>query len=276
MQQNRGTLVKGIAKVEKETKQYIADTRSPKNVAAQSDGGGFASLLMNNPITEILLKFNPLSWLMEAIGEELGDIVQIPSLPESLAKVSDQIGSLVQNAFSGITAIFQDLVNKLGDLMNDKSTASDIVLQFVQNTFWTIWDQIASLIVSVWDILTNAIEGMAELMAATTWKIPFITTLFTKIAKQEFSLLNALTFGGAAVLNIVFQASTGRLPFDVLPTAASLFKDWDTTSLDMSPMLGLNDQSSDLEKFRVPQGMVKGEKQMTPEEQVRVFILSYT
>jgi len=81
--------------------------------------------------------------------------------------------------------------------------------------------------------------------------------------------MNVATFILAASLNIGFQATTGEMPFEILPGPLTLFKDWTPQSMDLKACMGLTDADSDLKQFNLPERVVKVEEKVTKEEEVR-------
>lgn len=224
--QNKSTLTQGLGKLKSEVGSYIKDSRPPLDISEPcSSDLGFLSVLMDNPIMEILLKFNPMNWLVEVVKEEFSDIIRFPNVGESFAKISRGIFNLISDEVQNVGRLMEDLGDKLTELINDRSAAPRIAIEFLQNTFWTMWDGISRCLVAIYDMFTHGLEGMFEL-AMGTWKIPLVATLFEKLAQQDLSLMNVATFVLAASLTIGFQASTGEMPFEVLPDPLTLFTDW--------------------------------------------------
>jgi hypothetical protein len=69
--------------------------------------------------------------------------------------------------------------------------------------------------------------------------------------------MNVATFVLAASLNIRFQASTGEMPFEVLPDPLTLFTDWTPQNMDLKPCMGLTQADSQLKQFNIPEGEVR-------------------
>jgi hypothetical protein len=219
---------------------------------------------------EILMKFSPITWIAEVVNQELGDLIEFPKIGASLKNMSADITNLIADEAANIFRLVQDFSNKVTEVMKDRSAASKIAFEFVQNAFWTLWDGVWRCLVAIWDMLTHAMEGIFEL-AMGTWKIPFVTTLFTKIAKQPFSMVNVATFALAAILNISFQATTGKLPFETLPDPLSMFDGWTKDSVNLKPLFGLSQPDDDLAKFGVSAGSVKAENVKSKEAKVSSF-----
>ncbi|KAL3419492.1 hypothetical protein PVAG01_09714 [Phlyctema vagabunda] len=272
LDQNRSTLTQGIGKVRSKVEPIIKDTRPPAEVPdPERPGSSFLQVLLDNPITEFLLKFNPLSWLLEVIGEEFGDMVKFPNLGESLMKIHGDIMSLLRDEMLNISRLVQDLVAKVKTVWNDRTQAPKVALEFVQNAFWTIFDGVARCLTAIYDIFTHQLEGMFELVMGT-WKIPFITTLFEQVAKQPFSLMNLVSFGMASYLNIAFQVTNKKMPFEVLPDPMSFFDGMTRERMDMKGIFGLGKDDDELEKYGAPEGVIKAETNMSAETKAALKI----
>ena len=87
----------------------------------------FMTNIMKNPIIKALLSFNPMSWVMEAVNEEMGDSVKLPSFPflSTLTSTAVRVGL---SALKRIMVLFERLFENLVMLISDPTKAGDILL----------------------------------------------------------------------------------------------------------------------------------------------------
>jgi hypothetical protein len=122
--QDKSTLTQGLGKLKSEDGSYTKDSQPPLDISEPcSSDLGFLSVLMDNPVMEILLKFNRTNLLVEVVKEELSDIIRFPNVGESFAKISRGIFNLISDEVQNVGRLMEELGDKLTELINDRSAA---------------------------------------------------------------------------------------------------------------------------------------------------------
>lgn len=162
------------------------------------------SSIFNNPIISNLLKFNPLGWILEAIAEELGDDVKIPSLNlnigrEIFAALKEQFDILLgflKRGWAGFEAAISEpesVMNHLYDIFRDG--------------FWTIFDSLKAIILALYSLVMNSFDAISEFCRGK-WKIPYMTDLWEEITNTDFTLINFVSYLAAQFLELFNFKST--------------------------------------------------------------------
>ncbi|EHK96089.1 hypothetical protein M7I_8224 [Glarea lozoyensis 74030] len=192
---HRASLVDGIDIIGKFFEGLIG---SPATITSSppednSEGGFFS-----NPIISNLLKFNPLSWILEAITEELGDDFKIPSLDLNLV---GQIFAALKEQFELLWGFLQRSWTEVRAAISEPDTVMEHLQNVLRDGFWTIFNAIKVIILRVFDLFLNSYDAIANFCRGT-WKIPFITDLWEELADCDFTLINFVTYVAAQILEL--------------------------------------------------------------------------
>jgi hypothetical protein len=189
---NRSTLDQGLDSIKAKLEAYIADTRKAPQAANENPRSLLRdsplAWLFDNPVIKFLMKFNPLSIILEAAGEafeegELGEMFQFPSFAALNDILTDTLPRILESQLANLVRLLEDMAEKLQPMIKDPSTTFSVLKDLLQNVFWTLFDAIKLMIQGVWDIMGGIIEQAMEFFKGK-WKLPLITSLFEWYAEQ--------------------------------------------------------------------------------------------
>ncbi|KAF5647296.1 putative RNA-directed DNA polymerase from transposon X-element [Fusarium sp. NRRL 52700] len=179
--------------------EFIASFISrPYSQGHQSDMKSSGGSILDNPIISNLLKFNPLRWIMEAITEEIGDDVQIPSLNinigpqllQTLKKQFDILFGFLKRSWSS----FEAAIGQPNDVMEH-------LYNIFEDGFWTIFDSLKAIILEIYGLVMNSFDAIRSFCQGR-WKIPFVTDLWEELTGTDFTLINFVSYIGAQILEL--------------------------------------------------------------------------
>ena len=162
-----------------------------------------ASSLLNNPIISNLLKFNPLSWIMEAIAEETGDDVKIPTLDLNIGR---QVFTALQKQLELLVGFIQRSWTSFQAAIGQPERVMDHLFTVFRDGFWTIFDSIKSIILAVYSLVMNSFDKIVDFCRGT-WEIPSMTELWKDLTNTDFSLINFVSYVTAQVLELLNGSS---------------------------------------------------------------------
>ncbi len=194
--------------------------------------------ILNNPIINALAPFNPISILSDAMGQEFGDDIHFPS-GKSITDIFDRIiPKLMEEEFTNMIGLFEDISQKITDMLSGKLSPSDTAQQLLADTLWTVIDAMAALFAAVVDIFGDLLVALQELCTGV-WKIPHLTELWKDFSEgQELTILNMVSMVVAVIMNVYSLTKHGKLPFHGMSNLADGLKFADA-DIDMSQFLGL-------------------------------------
>ncbi|CAM1505029.1 Fc.00g106660.m01.CDS01 [Cosmosporella sp. VM-42] len=178
---------------------YISRPYQKQQVTKESRG----SSILNNPIIANLLKFNPLGWIMEAIAEELGEGVQIPSLEMN---IGTQIFRTLKEQFDILLGFLKRSWAGFEAAIGQPAQVMEHLFNIFKDGFWTIFDSLKAIILSIYSLVMNSFDAIIKFCRGK-WKIPFITDLWEEITNTDFTLINFVSYIAAQVLEL-FNATS--------------------------------------------------------------------
>ncbi|CAG7561991.1 unnamed protein product [Fusarium equiseti] len=189
---------------------FLDDPRQP----SQGTVGDIINQILNNPVVRLLMKINPLQWIMEAVKEELPDF-QIPPFAETINKVISSFGNAVDKEVKVLDQLLANFTSESQQLFADRSPESikRSIRRMLQSMGWALFDTIRNIFESIYDTLTLLFQSMSSILDGV-WKLPGITDMWEELTDQEFTLLGLVTYLPAVLLNFVSIGAQGKLPFD--------------------------------------------------------------
>lgn len=194
---------------------FIDDPRGlPKE--DQEKKPSLSSTIMKNPVIRLLSSINPISWIMEAIEEEIGEF-HVPSLAPLLQEMQQVIGKSMDHESQIISQLLDTLIEQFEMARNGKKGVLEAFMASLQGTFWTLFDTLRTMMEGLYDCMLVLIRGIGPILTEV-WKIPGLTDLWEDITGTEFTLLGFATFLPAAVTNFQCLMAYEQLPVKLLPT----------------------------------------------------------
>jgi hypothetical protein len=128
IQANMSTLEMVADKLAEQARSVVKDTRPGKVQGANQGRPSRDHPLMkilNNPIVEALLRFNPIAWIAEAIQEEV-DIegLDLPNFGPLISIFTKALPELVVKQLENLALFFEDLSGKCGKFLKTKARSS--------------------------------------------------------------------------------------------------------------------------------------------------------
>jgi hypothetical protein len=212
---NRESMTDLLDDVAALVRRFIDDPRGlPKE--DQEKKPSLSSRIMDNPVIRLLSSINPVSWIMEAIEEEIGEL-HVPSLAPLLQEMQQVIGKSMDHESQIISQLLDTLIEQFEMARNGKKGVLEAFMASLQGTFWTLFDALRTMLEGLYDCMLVLIRGIAPILTEV-WKIPGLTDLWEDITGTEFTLLGFATFLPAAVTNFQCLMTYEQLPVKLLPT----------------------------------------------------------
>ena len=180
---------------------YIA---RPYAIDRSSQKESSDSSILNNPIIANLLRFNPLGWILEAVTEEVGQDVQIPSLDLGIGQ---QIFTLLREQFSLLVGFLQRSWAGFEAAIGEPQSIMDHLREIFKDGFWTIFDSIKKIILSIYAMVMNSFDKIANFCRGK-WKIPFISDLWEDTTNIDLTLINFVSYVAAQLFELFNLSST--------------------------------------------------------------------
>ena len=219
--------------------QFIDDPRRPPKEPAAPGIMQRIHDILNNPFVKLLLKINPMAWIMEAIMEEVPGI-QVPSLAPALDSILAQLDSSAMKQVEILDKAMNTFYTQLQGITNDPSQFLDGMKKALQTVFWTLFDSLRNFVEGVYGIITAVINAIGTVLDGV-WKIPGVTDLWVDLTEQEFTLLGFMTYGPAVFLNLLSFGAAGKLPFENVQM-------FDFQSVEVKPLYVSKNQNRSKEK----------------------------
>lgn len=160
--------------------------------------------IMNSPIVKLILKFNPVQWILEGISEGMAESMSDFQLP-SIQPVVDVLGISISEFLKlGITSFMEIITivsNCSVDVLRDPKQMLTIILHAVKKSFRTLFKTVRDAIMIVVDFTIRVIKAIPG-MLTKAWKIPGLTNLWEDWVGQEFSIINYITYGAAILIDL--------------------------------------------------------------------------
>ncbi|KAK3370406.1 hypothetical protein B0H63DRAFT_564578 [Podospora didyma] len=188
-------------------KGHIDDPRVP---AKKFNIPWWIKKIFDNPFTRLLSKINPLSWVLEALYEEMPDL-KLPDISPLLDKFSAVFTDALEGTGSILQQLWETLFSQLQVVSADPAKIVEAVLNSLKSVFWTFWDTAALIVEKTFDSLAVFLDELGPLLSEE-WNIPGLTDSWEDLTEQKFSLLGFLTFVPAAIINLSCAVSDSYLP----------------------------------------------------------------
>ena len=236
---NKPVFVALLDVVQQRAAKYIKDTRPPVDDAFNTAGNQIVStaldFLFNNPVLNFIMRYNPISILLEAAWDALDDTIKVPSM-KSLEDIWQRIlPKLAKDEFSIIIQLVDDIMIKVKAFLNGDISLSGLFLNLLGDTFWTVFDALKAIILAAIDMVPDLIGAFEELITGV-WKFPLITSLWEDFTGEEFTLLKFVTFLVAQGMNLYYLIKQDELPFPE-GTNGAAYVNYADHELDMSFLL---------------------------------------
>ncbi|ORX98814.1 hypothetical protein BCR34DRAFT_628299 [Clohesyomyces aquaticus] len=253
---HRETLIDGIDTIGKFFEQLVGSPADiPSWTPEENRSGGF----FDNPIISNLLKLNPLSWIMEAIVEELGNDFKILALDLNLA---GQIFAALKDQFELLWGFLQRSWTAVRAAITEPAAVMDYLQGVLRDGFWTIFKAIKAIIIRVFDLFLNSYDAITNFCRGK-WKIPYLTDLWEELADCDFTLINFVTYVAAKLLELAN------------PTKESLAKKWnirsafgDMEKINMPPLLPKSWTDDDTVSLEESQNLFEQQVALTKQGQI--------
>ncbi|KAJ3535989.1 hypothetical protein NM208_g6908 [Fusarium decemcellulare] len=180
----------------------IPDQGDPRTALRKSP----LAWLFDSPIINMIMRFNPVSVIIEALSEslteELSDFIQMPDIFEHFRAAFSTLGNVAQKEFDVFWDLLTRFWERIKDFASDPSRILELLKEGFQDFFHTIFDAVKTLITGLWEAIGQFMDGLLSFFKAE-WKIPIISRLFEWYAGQDFTLLNLFTFAVTRIMGLV-------------------------------------------------------------------------
>ena len=204
---NRASVVDIFDDAEDLLKQYIDDPREPPREDSQLPSFGW---ILNNPVVRLLSKINPISWVMEAVSEELPDL-KIPSFKHLLTGIQKVVATGAEDQLKIVMQLFDTIVSEMSGVTSPK-TFMMALLNALKSVLWTLFDTVKNGVLMLYDAITVFVRELEPILNGV-WKLGGLTDMWEDLTGQDFTLLGFATYPIAMVLTIASTSIQGRLPF---------------------------------------------------------------
>ncbi|EGO53342.1 hypothetical protein NEUTE1DRAFT_126669 [Neurospora tetrasperma FGSC 2508] len=194
----------------------------------------FIKRILNSPIVKLILKFNPLSWILEGVSEGLSESLPDFKLPDitSLAEAIGMTGDALLEVF--LTAFGQIIENIATSgteaLLNPKQMLG-IIISAIKKASRTLFHATRDTILIAVDCIIRVIHVIPGLLTEA-WTIPGLTDVWEDWTGQEFSLINFATYGSAVLLDLMTFAVLDQ----VKTSACAPFRPGWAERIEMEPL----------------------------------------
>ena len=161
--------------------------------------------LFDNPVTRAILKFNPLAWIMEVIGEEAEDLgisLPVAELTTMFSKFEQALFEWASREAESVLSILTNIVANVARLIGNPQQALEALKDMLKNLLQVIFNSLKDVVHLMVDTLLAFTEGI-EGFTNGKWKIPLITAAWEALADQELTIMNFVTFLVANTVNLV-------------------------------------------------------------------------
>ncbi|KAI1178509.1 hypothetical protein F4777DRAFT_537964 [Nemania sp. FL0916] len=247
---NRSSLHMAAEKLAEQGRKVIKDTRPAVNANEKAPKDNPIIKIINNPIIQALLKFNPISWILEAISEELdfGELgVSVPDFSPLLSIVLEVIPDLVMKELANLSRFFDDFVSKCSKVrgLDDRTGVVDTLLEIMGSVFWTLFDALKHIVFAIYDIAGDIFKQLKLLMEMPI-KIPYLSKMFKDETGLEFSFLNVASYIMAFILSMGAKSS----PAEKLKPTRTYLRSITAKDLDIKEKLGWNEPANAFEALK--------------------------
>jgi hypothetical protein len=162
--------------------------------------------IINSPIVRLLLKFNPISWILEGVTEGLSETFSDYSIPDfgDLARaLRMSVGQLANICLEAFMNIVDAIATCAADATSGPKEIMPIMIRAAKRSFRKAFHATRDITLQVFESITRMIKAIPNLLTQA-WKVPGLTDLWEDWIGQEFSLLNFTSY--------VFALTTSILP----------------------------------------------------------------
>ncbi|KAK3996638.1 hypothetical protein QBC44DRAFT_304142 [Cladorrhinum sp. PSN332] len=188
--------------------QFVDDPRQP----SRGKISGLLSDIMNNPVVRLLMKINPMQWIMEAVHEEMPGLV-MPPFGLTIDGIFSALEETVEKQVEVMDRMLETFLFEVQKLLVDPSKALESVKHLLQGLVWSLFDGVRNVVEGIYDAITNVMKSLTPVLDGV-WKVPGLTDMWMDLTDQEFTLIGAITYLPALILNLASIAACGRLPFE--------------------------------------------------------------
>lgn len=194
----------------------------------------FVRSIINSPIVKLILKFNPLAWIMEGMSEGLDEAFSDFKLPD-FGPLAEAVGltvkGLLEIGLGAFMELFSVISTSATDAFTNPKQLIPILIRAVRNCFKGAFAVTRDLALLVFDGLIRVISAIPAIITQA-WKIPGLTDLWEDWIGQEFSLLNFATYGVAVFVDLTTVGLTDQQKSDAF--GKPFGDDW--TQFDIQPL----------------------------------------
>lgn len=160
--------------------------------------------IMNSPIVKLILKFNPVQWILEGVSEGMAESMsdfQLPSIQPVVDVLGVTLAEFLELGFTSFMEMITIVSNCSVDALRDPKQVLTIILHAVKKSFRALFKTVRDSIMIVVDFMIRVIKAIPG-MLTQAWKIPGLTNLWEDWVGQEFSIINYITYGAAILIDL--------------------------------------------------------------------------
>ena len=240
---NESTIEMAADKLAEQARGLIKDTRPAKTTNANGGPPKDNPLMkvIQNPVFQSLLKFNPIAWIAEAVNEEINiDGLELPDFGPLVSIFAEALPDLALKQLENLQRFFEDLKKKCGRFLSDRDKILDIFLEVASDAFWTIFDAIKEIILAAYKVAGKVIAQM-RILLEFPMKIPFLSRTFEDETGLPFSLVNLGTY----LLSFIMCLGRKTNPSDTIRPVVSYMKSLTREDLDLKRAFGWIDDDNE-------------------------------
>ena len=234
---NLSTLDMAAENLAERARTVIKDTRPAQipdsNARAAKDHP--LMKVLGHPLVQALLKYNPITWIAEAITEEIdiSDSVDLPDFGPLIAVFTEILPDLLIKELENLTRLFKDIESKCGKIINNPTKLLEALFDIAGSAFWTLFDGLKEIVLAVYKVLGAALKQFRVLLDYHV-KIPFLSKAFEDQTGLPFTLVNVATYFVA----FVFCLGREKNPADTIRPVLNLLRSLKKEDVDIKRALG--------------------------------------
>ncbi|KAF3904773.1 hypothetical protein ABW20_dc0102696 [Dactylellina cionopaga] len=189
---NENEIMKKLDIAEKAAEEFLGRPR-PKP-APPSLANTMADIL-NNPIIQLLLEMNPMTWIMEAFQEGSDDLKEsyyIPSLP-AIGSLVSLLSKFASQGIQGLLTFVWNILQNVGLFLVNPDSAIDLLLDSMKEYLFASFDMAKSVVHETLTFIRDIFKQI-DTFIEDIWRLPPMTDMWYDMTGCKFSLLNGVTY----------------------------------------------------------------------------------
>lgn len=141
----------------------VQNAKSPDIPRQETELERTVRRIMNSPIVKLILKFNPVQWILEGASEGMAESMsdfQLPSIQPVVDALGVTLAEFLELGFTSFVEIITIISNCSMDVLRDPKQMLKIILHAVKKSFRTLFKTVRDSIMIVVDFMVRAIKAI--------------------------------------------------------------------------------------------------------------------